>query len=288
MIGATVLSTAFCGTSMASMNKGALMDTGNEQQRQGDPLIVRSVEKAFRILNVFQEHEGSMSLTEIARASSLDKSAAQRFTHTLTKLGYLNKDPRTKLFSLTAKTLSIGYSYTRSNRFIDQAVPYLSHLSQTTSETVNLTVLDDTEIVFVSRYLSHHTLNTEVQIGTRMPAFCTAPGLAMLSRLPLEEARDILERSDLKPYTQATTFRMEEVLEKIHLTAMQGYGKAFEEFYHDDLSVAAAVVDPAGRPVCAINVAVSRSRFTPEEMESRFAPLVLAAATSISHGGRRI
>lgn len=270
------------------MDTGTPMDAGTPPPRQNDPLMVQSVEKAFRILNAFQEYQGSMSLTEIARASNLDKSAAQRFTHTLTRLGYLRKDPRTKLFALTAKTLSIGYSYSRSNRFIDQAVPYLSHLSQTTSETVNLTVLDDTEIIFVSRYLSHHTLNTEVQIGTRMPAFCTAPGLAMLSRLPPEEARDILERSDLKPYTQATTFRMDEVLEKLRITAMQGYGTAFEEFYHDDLSVAAAIVDPAGRPVCAINVAVSRARFTPQEMETRFAPLVLAAATSISHGGRRI
>lgn len=270
------------------MDTGTPMDAGTPPPRQNDPLMVQSVEKAFRILNAFQEYQGSMSLTEIARASNLDKSAAQRFTHTLTRLGYLRKDPRTKLFALTAKTLSIGYSYSRSNRFIDQAVPYLSHLSQTTSETVNLTVLDDTEIIFVSRYLSHHTLNTEVQIGTRMPAFCTAPGLAMLSRLPPDEARDILERSDLKPYTQATTFRMDEVLEKLRITAMQGYGTAFEEFYHDDLSVAAAIVDPAGRPVCAINVAVSRARFTPQEMETRFAPLVLAAATSISHGGRRI
>jgi DNA-binding IclR family transcriptional regulator len=264
------------------------MEMGAEREEKHDPLMVQSVEKAFRILNAFQEYQGSMSLTEIARVSRLDKSAAQRFTHTLSRLGYLRKDSRTKLFSLTAKTLSIGYSYSRSNRFIDQAVPYLSHLSQATSETVNLTVLDDTEIIFVSRYLSHHTLNTEVQIGTRMPAYCTAPGVAMLSRLPLEEAHNILARSDLKPYTQSTTYDIEKLIEKLHLAAVRGYATAFEEFYHDDLSVAAAIVDPAGRPVCAINVAVSRARFTPEEMEKRFAPLVLAAATSISHGGRRI
>ncbi len=250
--------------------------------------MVNSVEKAFRVLNVFQDHRGSMSLTEIAHASKLDKSAAQRFTHTLHRLGYLYKDPRTKLFSLTAKTLSIGYNYSRSNRFIDQAIPYLSHLSQTTSETVNLTVLDDTEIIFVSRYLSHHTFNTEVQIGTRMPAYCTAPGIAMLSRLPLDEARAILDRSDLKPYTQATTYDMDALIEKLRVTALQGYATTFEEFYHDDLSVAAAIVDPAGRPVCAVNVAVSRARYAPEEMEKKFAPQVLAAATSISHGGRRI
>lgn len=264
------------------------MESGKRQESPNDPLMVNSVEKAFRVLNVFQDRQGSLSLTEIARASGLDKSAAQRFTHTLNRLGYLQKDSRTKLFSLTAKTLSIGYSYSRSNRFIDQAIPYLSHLSQSTSETVNLTVLDDTEIIFVSRYLSHHTFNTEVQIGTRMPAYCTAPGMAMLSRLPPEEALDVLQRSDLKPYTQTTTYDLDALIGKMKTTAMQGYATTFEEFYHDDLSVAAAIVDPGGYPVCAVNVAASRTRYTPEEMEKRFAPLVLAAATSISHGGRRI
>ncbi len=33
----------------------------------------------------------------------MDVSAAQRFTHTLTKLGYLHKDAQTKRFELTAK-----------------------------------------------------------------------------------------------------------------------------------------------------------------------------------------
>ena len=247
-----------------------------------DPLTVQSVEKAFRVLTAFDGAHPTMGLTQLAAAVDLDKSAAQRFTHTLMKLGYLRKDPDTKRFELTAKTLDIGYHYTRANLLVERALPYLLHLSKTTEETINLTVQDDTEIIFVSRFMSRHVLKNDVIIGTRMPAYCTSNGIAILSRLPRDQARDILKRSDLRAFTPHTTFRMGDLLKKLDLSAARGYATAFEEFYHGDLSVAAAILDQNRRPLGAINIAVSRARFSPKEAEARFSPLVVAAALSIS------
>lgn len=244
--------------------------------------MVLSVEKAFRVLTAFDAARPTMSLTQLAEAIDLDRSATQRFTHTLEQLGYLRKDPATKHFELTVRTLDLGYHYTRANALMDRAMPYLQHLSKTTEETINLTVRDDTEIVFVSRFLSRHVLNTDVIVGTRMPAYCTAPGLAMLSALGREEARDILLRSDRRRFTSSTTVDMDALMAKLARATDQGYATAFDEFYQGDLSVAAAILDRAGRPVAAINVAVSRARFTPEEAENQFSPLVMAAALSIS------
>ena len=259
---------------------------GEGAARSGDPLMVMSVEKAFRVLNAFDASRPAMSLTQIATIVGMDKSAAQRFTHTLERLGYLRKDPETKRFELTVKTLDLGHHYLRGNGLLERSMPYLMHLSKTTEETINLTELDDTEIVFVSRFMSRHVLNTDVVIGMRMPAYCTAPGVAMLSRMPMEEVCDRLDRMDLHPYTPNTTWRREDLLAKIERSAGLGYATAFEEYYHGDLSVAAAIVNPAGAPIGAINIAVSRSRFTPQEAEERFAPLVVAAAASISTIGR--
>ena len=250
--------------------------------RAGDPLMVMSVDKAFRVLHAFDSSRPSMSLTQVAAAVGMDKSAAQRFTYTLEKLGYLRKDPVTKRFELTVRSLDIAHHYLHSNAMLQRAMPYLMHLSKTTEETINLTMMDGTEIVFVSRFMSRHVLNTDVIVGTRMPAYCTAPGIAILSRLPAAEAADLIDRMDLKPYTPTTTWKRDELLAKIAKSAVSGYATAFEEFYHGDLSVAAAITGSGGVPVGALNIAVSRARFTPEEMEERFAPLVVAAAGSVS------
>jgi IclR family pca regulon transcriptional regulator len=270
------------GTARMKANKRSAMQPSIPSSSRLDPLTVQSVEKAFRVFRAFDGPTPAMGLTELAASVGLNKSSTQRFTHTLTKLGYLQKDPKTKRFELTVKTLDLGYLYTRANPLIHRALPFLLHLSKATEETVNLTVRDDTDIIFVSRFMSRHVLNNDVIIGTRMPAYCTAPGIAILSQLPRAEACDILERSDLKAFTPHTTFRMEDLLKKLDTTAARGYATAFEEFFLGDLSIAAPILNQNSRPVGAINIAVSRARFSSMDAEGRFSPLVVTAALSIS------
>jgi DNA-binding IclR family transcriptional regulator len=250
--------------------------------RRDDALMVNSVEKAFRVLSAFGRQHQTLNLSQVAAETGMDVSAAQRFTHTLAKLGYLRKDAQTKRFELTAKTLDLGYHFVRGSRLLDRAMPYLMHLSKETEETVNLTVREETEIIFVSRFLSRHVLNTDVIIGTRMPAYATAPGIAMLSRLPEDEAMAIIDASDRRAYTPSTTWQREALREKLRQSAAQGYATAFEEVYIGDASIAAVIVDHHGRPEAAVNIATSTSRYSHEEVVSRFSSLVIAAAHAIS------
>lgn len=268
-------------TTTASRRAGA--GGGDEAApRRDDPLMVNSVEKAFRVLSAFGRRHQTLNLSQVAAETGMDVSSAQRFTHTLAKLGYLRKDAQTKRFELTPKTLDLGHHYIRSSPLVDRAMPYLMHLSKETEETVNLTVLDGTEIIFVSRFLSRYVLNTDVIIGTRMPAYCSAPGVAMLSRLPEAEALAILDASDLRPHTPSTVFRREDLIEKLRLSAARGYATAFEEVYLGDASIAAPILDPRGRPEGAVNIAVSCARYSREEVAAKFSSLVIAAAHAIS------
>jgi IclR family pca regulon transcriptional regulator len=250
--------------------------------RQSDPLMVASVEKAFRVLNVFGPGRHELSLSQIAEFTGMDISGAQRFTHTLLTLGYLTKDSDTRRLSLTPKALDLASHFLGSHRLVINAMPYLMHLSKETEETVNLTLLDNTEIIFVARFMSRHLLNTDVVIGTRMPAYCTAPGIAILSRMPEDKALAIIDHSDLIAYTEHTTRKRTALIEKIRLATKKGYAMQFEEYFLGDASIAAAIVDANGRPHGAVNLAVSSSRYTPEELEQRFAPLVVAAAHAMS------
>lgn len=250
--------------------------------RTADPLMVMSVEKAFRVLSVFGHTHGSLSLSQIAAETELDLSAAQRFTFTLVTLGYLSKDSDTKRFELTPKALELGYKYLRNNRLIERATPYLMHLSAETEEAVNLTILDGQDIIFVSRFMSRNMLNTNVMIGSRMPAYCTAPGIAMLSRLPHDEAVAILESSDRKQVTSSTTWKMDDLLAKIQLARERGFATTFSEYFREDGSVAAAIIDTKGYPAAAINIGASLHRYSPDEVVEKFSSLVITAAQSVS------
>lgn len=252
-----------------------------------DGLFVNSVEKAFRVLSVFGQGQRSMGLSEIAVAADLDRSAAQRFTHTLERLGYLRKDPRTRRYELTVRTLDLAYRYIRSSALVDRALPYLLDLSRATEEAVSLTVPDGTEIVYVSRLLSRHVLHTNINVGSRLPIYCTAPGRAMLSRMSRQQARTLLQASDRRSYTPHTPTSLPVLTAKIDESAENGFALACEEIYPGDISIAAAVLNAEGEPCAAVNVAVSAFRSTPEAAVQRFAPLVISAAAAISQSPPR-
>lgn len=257
------------------------MASGSATARD-DGLFVNSVEKAFRVLDAFGTGARSMGLTEIADAAGLDRSAAQRFTHTLEQLGYLRKDARTRHYELTLRTLDFSYRYLRSSILVDRAGPYLLDLSRATEEAVSLTVLDGTEIVYLSRLLSRHMLQTNIQVGSRLPAYCTAPGRAMLSRMRRAEAHSVLEASSRVAFTPQTTTALPELVAHLDLAAKRGFALAVQEIYPGDVSVAAAVLGPEGTPCAAVNVAVSLSRCPPETAVEQYAPLVVAAAAALS------
>ncbi|RYG10106.1 MAG: IclR family transcriptional regulator [Burkholderiales bacterium] len=249
---------------------------------RGDPLLVQSVLKAFAVLHAFDAANRSLGLAQIAAIDDMGKSAAQRFAHTLVQAGYLAKDPQTKRFELTARTLTLGSQYIHTHELVSRATPYLQQLSNATRETVNLTLRDGLEIVFAARFPSQHVLNSDVVVGTRLPAFCTAPGIAMLSRMPRAEAMAVLRESDRRAYTASTTRDLGAPERKLEQAATLGYAVAWEEYYPGDLSIASAILDAAQRPVGAVNVGVSRARYTPEEAEAAFQSLVVATAHSIS------
>lgn len=244
-------------------------------------MTVKSVEKAFRMLDAFDPSRPVMGLTQLAAVLDIDKSEAQRFAHTLTELGYLRKDPVTRSLQLTVKALGLAHSFLRTNSVLRVASAYLTHLNKLTEETVNLAMLDDTDIVIVQRIVSRHVFNENVVIGARLPAFCTAAGRAILARLDEDAALDILKRSPLKPYTSTTVWRSADLLAQLQHAAKQGYAVTNGEFY-SDISVGAAVVDARGAPVAAVSVSASSAMVSAEDAERRFAALVMEASRSIS------
>ena len=229
--------------------------------------MVMSVEKAFRVLSAFGRQHQTLNLSQVASETGMDLSAAQRFTHTLTKLGYLRKDRETKRFELTAKTLDLGYHFFRSSRLVDRAMPYLMHLSKETEETVNLTVLrghgDHLRLALPqparAEHGRHHRHANAGLLHRSWHRDAVAPprgrGDGDHRRVPIG-----------RPHTPSTTWQREGLARRSRSRAAQGYATAFEEFYLGDASIAAPILDHRGRPEGAVNIAVSCSRYSREEV----------------------
>ncbi|MGK9086290.1 IclR family transcriptional regulator [Brucella intermedia] len=255
---------------------------GMNPEEMDDPMMVRSVEKAFRVLETFDPVHSRQTLTQLAQRSGIDRSAAQRFVHTLLNLGYLQKVPGTKNYELAAKSLNMAYRYTRSSLLMQRAHPYLLHLNRSTGETISLTLLDDTDIIYLARYLSSNTLDNDVIVGSKLPAYCSAAGLVFLAGLADTRIKDILERSDLRAYTPKTIFEPEKIWQRIHETRQRGFAIAEEQVYANDIALAAPIYLPDGHTTAAVVLAASNLRYNEDTLVRQFVPMMISATRSVT------
>jgi DNA-binding IclR family transcriptional regulator len=247
-----------------------------------DALYVQSVEKAFRVLFAIGRHGAPMGLTELAAASGLDRSAAQRFSHTLEKLGYLRKDPRKRRFAITPRALEIGAMYLHSAKLVEHGRPLISELCRRTAETVSLTTLDGTDVLYLLRRHADTVTRARVTIGSRLPAFCTSSGIAMLAALPRAAAMAVIEASDRTAFTARTVTDIPAVLGRLDDAARDGYAMAVEELFAGTASIAVPVLGSASEPMAAMHVTFAPDRCPPEEGLRRFLPLLRQAAQGLS------
>lgn len=245
-----------------------------------DRLYVQSVEKAFRVLEAFSMATGPMSLSQLAAASGMDKSGAQRMGHTLARLGYLEQTASG--LRPSHRILERSFDYLRTDPLVRRALPILSELRRETQERVDLSRFDDLHMLYLVRMQSKRESFYAYLNGRRVPTYCTSGGRAVLARLPKAQAMSVLQRSDRVRLTPKTTVSIERTLRLVAQAQADGYAVALEEVLLGEVALAAAVTDEAGRPVAAIHLAGSLSDWTPEEFTRRFAPLVVDAAHAAS------
>lgn len=253
-----------------------------------NPLFNQSLEKGLAVLCAFSAQRRSMTMAEVAVAAGISKSSAQRMVFTLEQLGFVRKHPQTRRYQLTPRVMRVGYNYCAANPVIDLANPYLSELTNASTETTCLTEPDGWEMVYVARFVSAQFVPVHMPIGSRIPMYCTASGRAWLSALPNDEALALLRASDRVAHTRFTITDEAAILAELAQTRQRGYAVNREELFLGDMTLGAPVIGSQGRPVAAVHVVAPTSRWTPEEAESRLGPLLLACARSLSNSVRAL
>lgn len=247
------------------------------------PLFVQSLEKGLQVLESFRRSD-AMNLQEIAAAAGISVSSAQRMVHTLEHLGYLVRDPAVRRYRLAVKALDLGHAYLAGESLFQSAHAILHKLHQECGESVNLSVPDGSDMVFVMRVHTFRHIPVYMPTGIRIPILSSASGRAVLAALPQDERDAFFQTAQVHKHTAHTTTDMPTLRGLVARAREDGYGQADEEFYPGDVNVAAAILDAASRPVAAVNISVPKPRWTVERAREELAPLVMRAARAIGQG----
>jgi PcaR/PcaU/PobR family beta-ketoadipate pathway transcriptional regulator len=244
--------------------------------------FIESLSRGLSILSLLSETKTPLTLTELSHQLGLSKSTIQRLVFTLQHIGYIERDGGNKKYRLGPKSLSIGFAAMRNLDLKRIAYPYLEEISKETGETVNLAVLDGEEIVYVERIKTQHILNVDIQIGSRLPVYCTSMGKAMLVFLPESQVEKILDAKDLVPLTSRTTINKEAIKRKLKKVRVRGFATNNEEVHIGVRSVAAPIRNFNGEVIAAVNIAVPSIRVSLKKLETVIAPKVVETANKIS------
>lgn len=237
------------------------------------PLHVQSFARGLNVIRAFTGFP--LTLSEVAQRSGMPPAAARRYLATLTDLEYLEQEGA--LFRAKSKLLELAQPYLKANETARKAGPILRLLSDEVSETATLTQYDNGEVINVLATQTAHELSIQVGIGRHLPAYCTAMGRAMLSLLPEQEARHVVEASALLDLTGKTLTGVEAIMEQIGLAREQGYCLVEEEHTLGIRTLSIALQLPQGALI-ALSVPTPTARENRQAyLQRALKPLQLAA-----------
>ncbi len=226
---------------------------------------IHAVDRALDILLCFSNLTPQLTMTQIAERVGMNKSTVHRLLGTLERRRFVQRNSTTGYYQLGIRLLQMAYLTLGHNDIRRHAGPFLRRLCEQHRETITLSTLDDTDVVFLDVLESPQRVKLAASTGQRMPAFSTAAGKAILAFLPDVTVIRILERG-MPQFTPYTIRTKEELLSNLELIREQGFSISIQEYEDGINAVAAPVLNEENYPIAAVTVAGPAYRLTREQM----------------------
>ncbi len=243
--------------------------------------MLSSVANALRVLEFLVE-KGEAGISEIARGLDFTVGTTYRLVATLAEADFVEQSAANRKYRPGSKIPELARRIGQAGGdFTSVAHNRLERLMEQSGQTVNLGVLRGDEVVYVDRAVTDQPMAVSVRIGSRVPAYCTSLGRALLAFSPEEVVEDYSGRlSELgadQPQPAPTAEGLRDILD-----AVRAEGVAYDdgEFADDIACIAAPILDSRGRVKAALSLSGLRSRVN--ERRDELAPMVRMAAKELS------
>jgi IclR family pca regulon transcriptional regulator len=252
----------------------------NVEKRDGQK-FVSGFARGLSVIQAFGPERRSMNVAEVASVTKLDRAVARRLLHTLVELGFATVNK--KQFELTSSVLRLGYTYLASLGLDGSLQPHLNRLSKLTGETVSISVLNGTDVIFVARSEAQgSTIAYVVRTGLKLPAFSSSSGRVLLSAMPDVEVKALLQKTRIEARTPKTITDRKRILEIIRKARETGYATNDQELELELFAISVAMRNQAGKITASLNLNSPAARVTARRISQELLPALRESAQSIS------
>ena len=188
-----------------------------------------SVKKAIQVLKSLQGPPDGLTMTEIHEKTGLQKSDVSRLLNLLSDEGVVFRDERSRRFTLSLEVYQAGVHAFHGNSALAYAQKYLDRLQQKLPLVLYMAALDGAEVVILEVRPGKHPVQIMVPVGARLPAYSSASGKAMLSKLPVSEVEGLFATTQLEPVTEDTITSIPALLKDLETVRARGFATSVGE-----------------------------------------------------------
>lgn len=244
------------------------------------PGLVPAVVRAVAVMDLLARQREPVSMAHVAQALDLPKSSVHGLCNTLLSFGYLRRTDNGAL-QIGPGVMSLAEAFVASTSVAGE-FEALWRGAPAPEETLILSVLNGTEVVYVGVRNGSRPLGLNFTIGMRLPAHLAATGKAMLAHLPALKLHALFPPGPLPRLTARGAASQAELLDELAQCRAQGFSIDDEGIREGVVALGAPIFDASGQPVAGLGVCLNKAVLSAEQM-ARQRDVVLQAARTLSH-----
>lgn len=189
---------------------------------------IQVIDRSASLMNAITQYEAPSSLKILAADTGLHPSTAFRILGALIDNGFVERDSAGH-YMLGRKLAQLASKVHRGVDLREEALDVMQDLRDAIGETVNLTVREGDEVIYIERATPNRMMRVEQVVGSRAPLHTTAVGKLMLGELGDNFLQAYAKRTGLPKYTKHTVSThkaLRDIAQQVHA---QGYAYDNEE-----------------------------------------------------------
>lgn len=232
-----------------------------------DKTSIQVIERMMSLLDALAGYLDPVSLKELSIATGLHPSTAHRILNDMVAKRFVDRsEPGT--YRLGMRLLELGNIVKSRLNVREASLSFMQSLHRRTQQTVNLSVRQGDEIVYIDRAFSERSGMQVVRaIGGRAPLHLTSTGKLFLSVDDSKLVRAYATRTGLAGHNKNSITDLARLERELSLVRARGYARDNEELELGVRCMAAGIRDDAGRLIAGLSISAPADRLKDEWLD---------------------
>jgi DNA-binding IclR family transcriptional regulator len=223
-----------------------------------------ALEKGLDIVELLSTEEDGLAQNEIAQRLSRSVGQIFRMLEVLERRGYIRRSDRDGRYRLTLKLFELGHRHPPVRRLLNVALPEMRRLTDTTAQSVHLSVHHDRRLLVVAQIDGFRSMGFSVRLGAHFPFRPDRVSARVITAFQDAERRARFMRELAAGLSPKEKLALERTIAKI---AREGYVSAPSDTVTGVVDICHPIFDASGIAVAAMTVPYVRMRDNPTPLD---------------------